>query len=436
MADTQDTVMESSGKSGDKQRRDTLLQMHGQKIVSTLYMLIRNVKIHAPENAIFLKPIESLREMMNVIISMDRQLNLQACDTSVLLNNSLLKFSFNALSNVAYLTKEFEARDIGGFSTTRPVTTQEIRDFLHLFSGNFSGSVEAEDGAEGHELPSIRLAKFAHVKEVLDKLQEEVDLDKQIDRKKYAMTVYARAVFLIERTFEKVLEGETNLPFSKAARIVQDMVDLVYEQRSHFLGLTTTKSSGNYLAFHSVNLCLMSIVFGSELGFDRRQLHELGLAALFSQLGLLDVPEEILSHPGGLTPEERALIDLYPLRSAKRILQARGLDKSTMSRIVSTYESKVDYAIPQREADGEVSLIMPKVNLGMYGKIISIVDCYDALTSSRPFREPYGPEIALALMFSDMKFKFDPVLLRVFMKVMAIQPIKILSEEESRVRIG
>jgi len=436
MADTNDTILEGHGKSSDQQRRDTLLQTHGRKIVSTLYMLIRNVKIHAPENAIFLKPIEALRETMNYIISAERQMNLQACDTSVLLNNSLLKFNFSALSNVAYLTNEFEKRDIGGFSTTRPVTTQEIRDFLHLFSGNYAGSSAPEEGADGHELPSIRLARFAHVKEVLDKLQEEIDLDKQIDRKKYAMTVYARAVFLIQKTFEKVLEGETTLPFAKAARIVQDIVDLVFEQKSHFLGLTTTKSSTEYLPFHSVNICLMSIVFGSELGFDRRQLHDLGMAALFSQLGLLDVPENILSREGGLTREERALIDLYPLRSAKRILQARGLDKTTMARIVATYESKVDYALPQKDENGEVSLVMPKVNLGMYGKILGVVDCYDALTSTRPFRDPYGPEIALALMYSDMKFKFDPVLLRVFMKVMAIQPIKILSKEESSMRIG
>ena len=123
MSDINETIHEPQMKSTDQQRRDTLLQTHGQKIVSTLYMLIRNVKIHAPENAIFLKPIESLRETMNYIVSADRQLNLQACDTSVLLNNMLLKFNFSALSNVAYLTNEFEKRDIGGFSTTRPVTT-------------------------------------------------------------------------------------------------------------------------------------------------------------------------------------------------------------------------------------------------------------------------------------------------------------------------
>ena len=419
-----------------KARRDAKVQNLGKQIVSTLYMLIRNVKIHAPENAIFLKPIEQLRETMNVIVSSDKMLNLQATGTSVFLNNTMLKFDFSALDNVTYLTKEFEGRDIGGFSTRRPVTTQEIRDFLHLFSGSYSGNVAPEEGAEGHELPSIRLARFAHVKEILDKLQQEVDLNKQIDRKKYAMTVYARAIFFMRKFFDSLTDGQAMLPFAKAARIVQDMVDLCYEQKTHLLGLTTTKSATDYLPYHAVNCCLMSIVFGSELGLDRRQLHELGMAALFSQVGLLDVPEELLVREGGLTRQERSLIDLYPLRSAKRILQTRGLDKTTMTRIVATYESKVDYAVPQKDEDGEVQLVMPKVNLGVYGKIITIVDCYDALTSKRPFREPYGPEIGLALMASDMKYKFDPVLLRIFMKVMAIQPIKILDQKDSTVRIG
>ena len=160
------------------------------------------------------------------------------------------------------------------------------------------------------------------------------------------------------------------------------------------------------------------------------------MAALFSQVGLVEVPEEVMARPGGLTKQERAFIDLFPLRSAKRILQARGLDKTTMLRVVSTYESKVDYAMPQRDENGDIQLVMPKVNLGIYGKVIAIVDSYDALTSKRPFRDAYGPEIGMALMCNDMKYKFDPVLLRVFMKVMAIQPVKILKAGETSLRIG
>ncbi|MBI4821071.1 MAG: hypothetical protein HY791_32725 [Deltaproteobacteria bacterium] len=427
---------EHRDKDKGKGRHEAKVQTFGKNVVSTLYMLVRNVKIHSPDNTIFLKPIESLRETINQIVALDGQFNMQATSTSVLLNNAFLKFDFAALENVAYLTKEFKGRDVGGFSTKRPVTSQEIRDFLFLFTGEFKGDAK-EDGAVGKELPSLRLAKYASVKEKIEKMQDEIDLDQQIDRKKYLMTVYARTVFFMRKYFEQILEGRGMLPFSKAGRLVQDLVDLCHEQRTHFLGLTTSKEEqADYLPYHSTNCCLLAIVFGSELGLDKRQLHELGMAALFSQIGLVDVPDKVLKKTGGLNDKERTLVDMYPLRSAKRILMSRGLDKTTMNRVVASYESKVDYAIPQKDANGDIQLVMPKVNLGVFGKIIAIVDCYDALTSRRPFREAYGPEVALALMCHEIKYRFDPTLLRIFMKTMAIQPIKILGADETAFKVG
>ena len=61
---------------------------------------------------------------------------------------------------------------------------------------------------------------------------------------------------------------------------------------------------------------------------------------------------------------------------------------------------------------------------------------FDALTSTRPFRDAYGPEIALMLMWTEMRQRFDPELLTVFMKVMAIQPVKILSKRQRSITVG
>ncbi len=416
-------------------RREVRIQTIGKQIVSTLYMLVRNVKIHAPDNAVFLKPIESLREQMDRVIADDKKLDLAAAGTHIYLNNTQLKFDFHSLETVTYLTKEFERRDIGGFSTNRAITTQEIRDFLYVFSGEYRGTTD-ESGADGHKLSALKLTRYAQVKEMLDKLEAEPDLNEQIDRKKYLMTVYSRSVFFMKKYFEKVASGDYSIPFAVAARLVQDLVDLCYDQRTHFLGVTTTRSDSEYLPFHSVNTCLLSVVFGQELGLDKRQLHDLGMASMFSQIGMVDLPIEVQNKRGGLTEDERRLVDLFPLRSAKKILNTRGIDKTTMLRIVAAYESKVDFAIPRKTPDGEIQLVMPKMGLGTFGKVISICETYDALTSKRPFREAYGPEVALALMSSEIKFKFDPVLLRVFMKVMAIQPIKILDKEDASLRIG
>ena len=416
-------------------RREHRIQAFGRTIISTLYMLVRNVKLHAPDNEIFLKPIDTLRAEVNNVLSLDRKLNLMAADTHIYLNGTQLRLDFNALESVKYLTTEFERRDIGGFSTARPVTSQEIRDFLFLFTRDFQGNA-AEKGADGRELPHLRLERYAKVKEMLDKLEPEPDLNRKVDRKKYLLTVYSRGIFFMRYYLDKVKGGDMSLPFAKAGRLIQDLVDLSHDQRTHFLGMTTMRADQEYLVYHSVNTCLLSIVFGAELGLDKRQLHELGMAAMFSQVGMVDVPEYVQAKPTSLTDDERKQVDLFPLRSAKSILRARGLDKTTMMRIVAAYEAKVDFAIPRKLADGEIELVMPKMGLGVYGKVIAIAECYDALTSRRPFREAYGPEIALALMYGQIKYKFDPVLLRVFMKVMAIQPIKILEQGANTVRVG
>ena len=81
-------------------------------------------------------------------------------------------------------------------------------------------------------------------------------------------------------------------------------------------------------------------------------------------------------------------------------------------------------------------MIIPKANLGLYAKLISISATYDALTSKRPFRDAYGPEVALMLMWTEMRNKFDPDLLKVFMRVMAIQPVKVLTKRQQSVSIG
>ncbi len=62
--------------------------------------------------------------------------------------------------------------------------------------------------------------------------------------------------------------------------------------------------------------------------------------------------------------------------------------------------------------------------------MIAIAAGFDALTSKRPFRDAYGPEVAMMLMWSELRHKFDPELLKVMMRVLAIPPVKVLSRRQ------
>ncbi len=416
--------------------RDTKLQQLGRQAIATLYMLVRNVKMYDPDNDIFVQPFENLRGAVNTIVAVDGAFQLQATGASVYLNSKQLQLDFASLDNVRFLTDEFKNRDVGGFNVTRPVQVQELKDFIWLFSPSNDKQIE-EDGVSGKKLLNIKVGRFQKIRDQLDKMEDNaLEAERKVDRKKYALTVYARSIYYM-RTFITRLQSGGQLPaMQPAQRLVQDFVDIASEQRSHFLGMTTTRSVDEYLLFHSVNTCLISIVFGQELGLSRAQMHELGMAALFHDIGMAEIDVSILNKRRQLTKEERRRIDLFPLHTVKTMLKGRSLDVQMTKRIIASYEAKVDYSVPMKDKDGNIKLMMPKVELGVNGSIISVCACYDALTSARPFREAYGPEVALTLMSSDMQYKFDPFLLRVFMKVMAIQPVKVLGAGQQTISFG
>jgi len=407
----------------------------GKQALSTLYMLVRNVKLHPPDNEIFVKPLESLRDQINTIVAADGAFNLQAVETTCYLNGRQLRLEFNTLENIRYLTNEFQERGVGGFSVQRNVNVNELRDFVSIFSRENQDEVD-EDGVGAKRFANLRVGKFNAIKEYLDKIEEEqIEEEKNVDRKKYAMLAYGRAVYFMRRYIERIRAGGVLPSMSRAGRLVQDLVDICHEQRSHFLGMTTTRSVEEYLEYHSVNAALLAVVLGNELGLDRTQLHELGMAALFHDIGMAEIPETILTRRKGLSKQERRIIDLYPLHTVKTMLKGRFIDRSTLKRMVAAYESKVDYSLPMKDKEGNVKLMLPKVELSIFGKIISICATYDALTSARPFRESYGAEVAMTLMVGEMRYKFDPHLLRVFMKVLAIQPVRVLGGKESSVKL-
>jgi HD-GYP domain-containing protein (c-di-GMP phosphodiesterase class II) len=413
--------------AGPQRGRDTKLQQLGRQTISTLYMLVRNVKMYDPDNDIFIQPFENLRQAVNTIVAVDGTYALTAVGTTVYVNGKQIQLDFASLDNVRFLTEEFKSRDVGGFSVTRPVQVQELKDFIWIFSPQNDKDAD-EDGAAGRKLLNIKVGKFAKIQEQLDKEEDAaIEAERKVDRKKYAMTVYARTVYYMRRFIERLQSGGQLPSMQPAQRLIQDLVDICVEQRSHFLGMTTTRSVEDYLMYHSVNTALIAIVFGHELGLSRAQMHELGMASLFHDIGIAEIDSDILNKRRSLTKEERRAVDLFPLHTVKTLLKGRSLDQSTIKRIIAAYEAKVDYSMPMKDQHGNVKLVPPKVELGLYGGIINIAACYDALTSARPFREAYGPEVALTLMMSDMMYKFDPFLMKVFMKVMAIQPVRVLT---------
>lgn len=402
------------------------LQGMARSLVSALYMLIRSVKMYDPDNAVFEKPLIQFEDTVNQIIRREGKLELVGVKQSFYLNGMLVKVDLAALDNVKVLLDEMRAKDVGGFTLLRPVKVGELKNFLAIFAKD-QAEHSGEDGIAGKKLVSMQVTKFSRLQERLQNDRDESDL--RIDRKKYALTVYARAIFFVGTYLKSLREGKP-VNTGRALRIIQDFVDLSFDQRTHFLGLTSARNEADYLTFHQVNTSLMAIVFGGELGLTKPQLRDLGYIAMFADSGMALLPDTLAAKQGGLSPDEKAEVQRAPLVAVRNILRERSLSRATLLRVVTTLEFKTDFGTAVRDPQGNIQMIVPKGTLGIYAKLIAICATYDALTSKRPFRDAYGPEVALLLMWTEMRHKFDNELLKVFMKVMAIQPVRVLTKRQ------
>ena len=207
--------------------------------------------MYDPENEIFAQPIEMLRDLVNTVIAMDKKFELAAAGTLLSLNGYLLRFEFAALENVRFLTNSFKEADIGGFAVDRVVQPSDIKEFFRSLYDPDAMQGDQEDLA--HVV--IKRAKYANIVAKLKQENEAViEENRKLDRRKYALTVYARGVYFMRSFLKKVESEDARLPdIRPAARIVRDFVDICRESRDHFLGMTTTRNSDEYLPYHLVN---------------------------------------------------------------------------------------------------------------------------------------------------------------------------------------
>ena len=407
---------------------DKKLQDLGRSLVASLYMLIRNVKLYDSENAIFHRPLDQCRQTINTIVAMDGKVDLQAAGSSFYLNNMLLRMDSKSLENVRFLHKELEEKDVGGFLLDQSVSLSELRNFIFIFSKE-NAEQAGEQGVSAKKLVSLKLRRFKKIREILEN-QDEQDVNKRLDRNRYALLVYARAVLFMHKFMQGQRGQGPVIPIARAGRLVQDLVDVVSGHQSNFLGVMSLNHQSGDRSFHAVNVTLLSIVFGQESGLPKDRLRELGMVTLFHDIGCADVPEDIMTKHEGLTEEDRQCLAMLRLYSVQRLLRMRDLSRRMLHIVVAAFDHRTEYGRAYKDLKGNVGMVEKLSELTVYSRILAITNCYDELVGLG-----YSPETALTLMNSEIKQRFDPNMLKRFLFMMKGLASRLLNEQGEKVSV-
>ena len=149
---------------------------------------------------------------------------------------------------------------------------------------------------------------------------------------------------------------------------------------------------------HSINVCLMSMVLGRRLGFDKGRVQSLGMGALLHDVGMAQVSPEILNKPDDLTPEERAEIERHPRLGHQLLSMANTMPYDTLNVVLNHHE-RVDGSGYPTGLSGN--------NIPSLARLVKVVDVYDALTSPRPYREAMPPPEAAVKLINEAGANLD-----------------------------
>jgi len=168
------------------------------------------------------------------------------------------------------------------------------------------------------------------------------------------------------------------------------------------------EANDEYTSSHARWITDLSLKVGQELGLDMPSLKRLELGALFHDIGKIGIPETILSKPGPLTDEERAIVETHPELGERIIAPIDRLEE--VRPIVRHCHERYDGAGYPDRLGGE--------DIPIESRIILVCDAYHAMTTDRPYRKRLPDEEALRRLREAAGTQFDPRVVEVCANVL------------------
>jgi putative nucleotidyltransferase with HDIG domain len=171
--------------------------------------------------------------------------------------------------------------------------------------------------------------------------------------------------------------------------------------------IATLELKDPYTRGHSERVAEYAQILAKETGlFSKEDLKAFNYACLLHDIGKIHIPDQILMKPTQLTNEEYEIIKSHPSVGAEAVRDVEGLT-AHINVIRSHHERWDGKGYPDQLKEKEIPIL---------ARVVSIVDAFDAMTSSRSYRSALSIEEAYSRILEGKGTQFDPDLVDVFIK--------------------
>jgi HD-GYP domain-containing protein (c-di-GMP phosphodiesterase class II) len=225
---------------------------------------------------------------------------------------------------------------------------------------------------------------------------------------------YLKLIEELDTVFDAYARKQ-DIPVRSVDVIANRLLSAVREQGGRIIGFILGGEVQNHqFAKCSVNIAILSARTAMALKLVPHKVLQVISGSLLHDIGMLKLPKNLLERQGELSAGELQLIRAHPLASYKIICKEMGLPEDTGIIAYQHHERWDGKGYPNKLAGA---------NIDLRARIVAVADAFEAMVSEKPYRTPMEGSQAVKFLYADNGRRFDPEVLKAFIRTMGIYPI-------------
>ncbi|KEO84648.1 HD-GYP domain-containing protein [Tumebacillus flagellatus] len=209
------------------------------------------------------------------------------------------------------------------------------------------------------------------------------------------------------------IQGGSEFNTKTISQATGSIIDEIMKNKKVLVSLSDIRTKDNRLFLHSINVTILSVVIGTNMGLNRAQLSDLAMGAMFHDIGKIELPEKVQKEEVSDLPKGISSDEAHTWRGYKRLRKKNEISIIAAHCCLQHHEHIDGSGFPRGLAGDEIH---------PFAKIVAVANAFDNLIAGNEDTKPMLPHEATELMMSLAGKQFDHEVVVQFLRSVAVYP--------------